>query len=282
MGLMGVDVDHRNPDDRLARVSYGRSRCLSLLIKKGAMVAQAQLNQIIALEKGVKSRSYADFTAAHQQLQKAALLAGISRTYKPKDDEGEQLPPESTRVQLRATEVLDQVKASLTRLFDVTLTKDTGNGAAKASIVVDGVTIAADVPVTYLLFLEKQLSDLMTFVTKLPVLDAAETWSYDEATDAYATTPSQTTRSKKVPRNHVKAEATEKHPAQVEMYFEDVLVGYWTTVKYSGALPQARVNELKARVVKLSEAVKVAREQANSSTVRDVEIGDRIFGYLFG
>jgi len=246
------------------------------------MVAQAQLNQIIALEKGVKSRSYADFTAAHQQLQKAALLAGISRTYKPKDDEGEQLPPESTRVQLRATEVVDQVKASLTRLFDVTLTKDTGNGVAKASVVVDGVTIAADVPVTYLLFLEKQLNDLMTFVTKLPVLDAAETWSYDEATDAYATAPTQTTRSKKVPRNHVKAEATEKHPAQVEMYFEDVLVGYWTTVKYSGALPQARVNELKARVVKLSEAVKVAREQANSSTVQDVEIGDRIFSYLFG
>jgi hypothetical protein len=25
----------------------------------------------------------------HQQLQKAALLTGISRTYRPKDDEGE-------------------------------------------------------------------------------------------------------------------------------------------------------------------------------------------------
>ena len=128
----------------------------------------------------------------------------------------------------------------------------------------DGTVLASDIPVTYLLFLEKQLADLQTFVTKLPVLDAAETWSYDEATDAYATPPTQTTRSKKVPRNHVKAEATEKHPAQVEMYFEDVLVGYWTTVKFSGALPQARVNELRARVIKLSEAVKIAREQANS------------------
>ena len=29
---------------------------------------------------------------------------------------------------------------------------------------------------TYLLFLEKQLTDLHTFVKKLPVLDAAESW----------------------------------------------------------------------------------------------------------
>jgi hypothetical protein len=209
------------------------------------------------------------------------LLAGISRTYKPKDDEGEQLPPESTRVQVRTTDVLKDVQVALTRLFDVTLTKDVANGAAKANVVIDGRVLAPDIPVTYLLFLEKQLADLFTFVTKLPVLDAAEAWSYDEATDAYATAPSQTTRSKKVPRNHVKAEATDKHPAQVEMYFEDVLVGYWTTVKFSGALPQARVNELKARVIKLSEAVKIAREAANSTVVTDKKIGDAIFGYLF-
>jgi hypothetical protein len=244
-------------------------------------VAQTQLNQIVALEKGVKARAHADFTGAYHQLQKTALLSGISRTYKPKDEEGEQLPPESTRVQVRATEVMTDVRRALTRLFDVILTKDVANGLAKADLVVDGTTIATDVPVTYLLFMEKQLTDLLTFVTKIPVLDAAETWGFDEATDTYATPPTQTTRSKKVPRNHVKAEATEKHPAQVEMYFEDVLVGYWTTVKYSGALPQARINELKARVVKLAEAVKVAREKANSTPVTDQKIGEKVFDYLF-
>lgn len=244
-------------------------------------MAQTQLNQIVALEKGVKSRAQSDFVAAGQQLQKSALLSGISRTYKPRDDEGEQLPPESTRVQVRARDVLADVQGALTRLFDVILTKDVANCAAKASIVVDGTTIATDVPVTYLLFLEKQLADLLAFVTKIPVLDAAEVWTFDEATDTYATTASQTTRSKKVPRNHVKAEATDKHPAQVEMYFEDVLVGTWTTVKYSGALPQARISELKSRVVKLSEAVKLARESANSTIVTDQKIGDRVFNYLF-
>ena len=35
-------------------------------------------------------------------LQKTGLLEGISRTYKPKDDEGEQLPPEKKLVQLKS------------------------------------------------------------------------------------------------------------------------------------------------------------------------------------
>jgi len=79
-------------------------------------VAQTQLNQIVALEKGVKARAHADFTAAHHQLQKTALLSGISRTYKPKDEEGEQLPPESTRVQVQAEDVLRDTAATQLRM----------------------------------------------------------------------------------------------------------------------------------------------------------------------
>ena len=49
----------------------------------------AKLNQIIAVEKGVKSRSFQELTEAHHALQKPTLLSGISRTYRPKDEEGE-------------------------------------------------------------------------------------------------------------------------------------------------------------------------------------------------
>ena len=86
----------------------------------------------------------------------------------------------------------------------------------------DGSTLLRDVPVSYLLFLEKQLVDLHTFVKKLPVLDAAESWTIDPSADCWRTEAVRTMRTKKVPRNHVKAEATEKHPAQVEVYYEDV------------------------------------------------------------
>jgi len=240
-----------------------------------------KLNQIIAIEKGTKSQSLRDLTDAHQMLQKPALLSGIARTYQPVDDDGDQLPPESTRVQIKTNEVIERTVNILTSLFDVTATKDWANGDAVADIVVDGQTLAEKVPVTYLLFLEKQLADLHTFVKKLPVLDAAENWQFDESQDAWATEPIQTTKTKKIPRNHVKAEATDKHPAQVEVYHEDVIVGYWRTVKYSGAMPATRVALLVERVRTLQEAVKFAREEANSIEVENQKIGESLFDYIF-
>jgi hypothetical protein len=255
-------------------------RCLTVSIWKEADMAR--LNQIIAVEKGVKSKSFQDLTEAHHALQKPALLSGISRNYQPKDEEGEQLPPESTRVQVRSEDILRQMAATLTRLFDVTATKDATNCVARADVKVDDTVLLADVPVTYLLFLEKQLTDLHTFVRKLPVLDAAESWTFSDSADCWSTEPVRTIRTKKVPRNHVKAEATEKHPAQVEVYYEDIPVGYWTTVRFSGALPAKRISELAERVEKLQRAVKFAREEANNCEAVDRHVGDKVFGYLFG
>ncbi|MEL7433156.1 MAG: hypothetical protein AAFN11_04345 [Chloroflexota bacterium] len=240
-----------------------------------------KLNQIIAIEKSIKSQSLRELTDAHKTLQKENLLGGIARTYRPRDDEGEQYPPESTRVQVRADDVIDQTTSVLIKLFDVTATKDWANGDAKADVVVDGETLLSDVPVTYLLFLEKQLTDLHTFINKLPTLDPSELWSYDEATDAWATEPVQTTKTKRIPRNHVKAEATKEHPAQVEVYYEDIVVGNWQTIKYSGALPASRVAVLKERVRALQEAVKFAREEANSAEVDEQTVGETIFNYIF-
>ncbi|ANE42638.1 hypothetical protein ACFFLM_01885 [Deinococcus oregonensis] len=239
-----------------------------------------KLNQIIAVEKSVKSRAFQELTEAHHALQKPALLSGISRTYRPKDEEGETLPPESTRVQAKAEEIIRQTAQIMGNLFDVTATKDWANNEAKADVVVGERVLLRQVPVTYLLFLEKQLTDLHTFIRKLPVLDASESWTFDPSTDTYATDPVQTVRTKKIPRNHVKAEATDKHPAQVEVYYEDVTVGYWRTLKFSGALPAVRVNDLLTRVQKLQQAVKFAREEANGVEVTDRKVGEQVFAYL--
>ena len=240
-----------------------------------------KLNQVIALEKGVKSRSYASLTEAHRLLQQPALLSGIARTYKPNDDDGEQYPPENTRVQGRAEEMIASTGRILGELFDVVATKDVANCSARADVVVDGRVLLPAVPVTHLLFLEKQLVDLRTFVQKLPVLDPSETWHFDATQDCWASDPAETNKTKKVPRNHVKAEATDKHAAQVEVYHEDVVVGRWKTVKFSGALPAARVRALLERVDKLQKAVKIAREEANGATIEPVKTGDQVFGYLF-
>jgi hypothetical protein len=241
-----------------------------------------KLNQIIAIEKGARNAAATVLTRAYQNVQKAAPLSGISRTYQPREDEGERLPAESTRVQLNAANIASEVKEVLARMFDVVATKDNTNCLAKADILVEGRVLVTDVPVSFLLYLEKQLTDLRTFISKLPTLDPSEEWSWDDNALCYVSAPVQTVRSKKVPRNHVLAAATDRHAAQVQVWHEDVAVGTWTTVKRSGALPAREVAEALRRVEVLTAAVKQAREAANMTDVSDKLVGTALVDYVFG
>jgi hypothetical protein len=142
--------------------------------------------------------------------------------------------------------------------------------------------VLENVPVTYLLFLEKQLIDLHAFASTLPVLDTSETWQWDANVDCYSTEPTFSNRTKKVPRSHVLYEATEQHPAQVEMYHEDIAVGQWKTMKFSGAISAQEKNQVIVRIRQLQDAVKFAREEANGRNVEDVKIGNKVFDFVFG
>ena len=137
-------------------------------------------------------------------------------------------------VRLEATDKASALRA-LAELFDITATKDWANCSARATVVVDGKPLLEDVPATYLLFLEKQLSDLRTFIDKMVELDAGEDWLEDPSTGMYRTEAIKTQRTKKVQRPIVLYDATEHHPAQTQLITEDVVAGYWNTVKYSGA-----------------------------------------------
>lgn len=241
-----------------------------------------KLSQLLAVEKGVKSRTLSEITELYHAAQKPAIWSGITRTYTPKDDEGDRLPPEATQVQQTADTHLATAAVTLARLFDVVATKDAANQTAAADVRIDGDVILPQVPVTTLLFLEKQLTDLRTFIAEIPTLDPSSQWEFDPGSAVYRTLPVQTTKTTKVPRNHVRAEATKEHPAQVDIFTEDVIVGTWTTYKLSGGLPPARKRALLDRVDRLADAVKFAREEANAVEVRDVHIGQRVFDHLLG
>jgi len=241
----------------------------------------AKLNQIIAVLSGKKSQAAKDITAIYKKLQKSALFDGISRNYQPLDEDGETQPPESKNVQYTVSQSISDVRQALSDLLNVAATQDWANCEAKATVKVDDVELLHDVPVTHLLFLEKQLNDLHTFVTHMPVLDPAERWVWDEAADCYASQPFITNRTKKVPRSHIKYEATEEHPAQTEMYMEDVKVGEWRTVKFSGSIAAQEKNNLLRRIRKLQEAVKFAREEANNLPVQNRETAAKLFDYIF-
>lgn len=242
----------------------------------------AKLNQIIAVEKGIKSASYAAVSDAHKLIQKPELFNGMRRVYQPLDDQGERLPEEGKRVQYLVPDTLKLVEQRLSELMNIVARKDWANCAAFADITVDDNIIAHDVPVTYLLFLEKQLIDMQTFIAALPVLDDGESWTFDPNSGMYRSAEVKTHRTQKIAEPIVLYPATPEHPAQTQLITKDVLAGHWSQTKFSGAMPKPEKNGMLARVAKLLQAVKMAREAANGrdETGEQPDMAKLLFDYV--
>lgn len=245
-----------------------------------------RLHVINALVTGHKQIAQQALTASHRSWA-PETLTGVHRDYRPLNEDGQTLPSESKRVQLSASKSIEAMAEIVGKEFDLEFAQDRGNSQARADVVVDGTVVLADVPVTFLLRLEKWLVDLRTYVAGLPVLDSAVAWHWDEAREVWATDPVETFRTIKEPQVLVKwAPPTDKftQPAQTEVIFPDVSVGIWSTVKLSGALPAEVKRLYQARVGALVDAVKVAREAANATELPDnlPKAGKSVFDFLFG
>jgi hypothetical protein len=63
---------------------------------------------------------------------------------------------------------------------------------------------------------------------------------------------------------------------------EDKNVGKWKTIYLSGAIPARDQHDMLARVKKVIDAVKKARESANMIDVDNKQAGDAVFDFVFG
>jgi hypothetical protein len=240
-----------------------------------------KLNQLIAVLQSVKANATKAKTEVYQLAQKASLFQGLSRTYQPREEDGYVYPAETQKLTLKAEDLIEKFVQAASEFLDLAATQDTANTQAKADVVVDGQTILAEVPVSYLLFLEKQIQDVKTFIATIPVLPIDKDWQHDSNRGCYVTAPKETVKTKKITDFVVAYEATEHHPAQIKEVSKDVVEGTWSLVEFSGALTHDRVAELLKRVDKLSKAIVQARELANGREVTQVSAADAVFGYLF-
>jgi hypothetical protein len=244
------------------------------------MPTLAQVNAVLTSKKAQTEKAV---TALHKESQKAAAYDGLSRVYSPTNAEtGERLPPETKVVQLKAEEVVTQVMGLWQPVWDLTATQDAGNQQAAADVVVDDVVVLKAVPVTTLLYLDKHVNDLYTFVEKLPTPDPGQVWTRDPNAGVLRTAPKESVRTNKEPTVIVKYDATDKHPAQTELFTKDVPVGTWTQTLFSGALPADTKAQWLDRIGKLQAAIKTAREEANSRKVDRVEVARDLFAFAFG
>jgi hypothetical protein len=241
-----------------------------------------KLNQVLAVEKSLKQRVYTTINELDKVGQNAALFNGFSKTYEPINDSGTRQPPQSQKVAFKADELLSTVRKNLVQLFDVTATKDWGNQSAKADVVVEGRPVLTGVPATHLLFLKKQLTDLRTQIARLAELEATANWSEDQSLGLFKTEATKTHTTAKKQKALVLAPATDKHPAQTQMITEDEIVGEWTTIKFSGAIPATEKKKYLDRIQTLIDSVTVALQEANMTQVEEVHTGHAVLSYVFG
>lgn len=241
-----------------------------------------KLNQVVAIREGARTRYFNELKELDKNIQRREPFEGLRREYAPFEDKPEErLPAEHKYVTSRVEDLLRDFRPRLIEHLDVEATQEWGNCGAKADVVVHGQTLIKDVPITFLLTLEKKLTELRSVIATLPTLAQDEQWGYEENQRLYVGRELQKVRTQKRPQVLVKYNATPEHPAQTEVFQQDVPVGTWTEQKLSGAISLPRKQELMNRVETLLKAVKEAREAANDVKVEEVRVGEALYDFLF-
>jgi len=246
------------------------------------MAKEQRLSQLLAQRDTVKSQTNSQFTELQKIVKVPALFQGQTKTYEKNSENGDDQPVQTIRVQKRVDDLLADMKRLVSQQFDSIASVDVGNQIAKSDVVVNGTTLLAGVPVTFLLQLEKDTKQIRSFMNDLPVLDPAFDWKKDEAAGMFKTDAIRTNRTAKIQKALTLAAATEKHPAQAQMITVDETVGQWVSVNVSGAIPLDQKKNLVERCDILIAAVQSAREEANSVKTTPVTVGDTVFKFLLG
>jgi hypothetical protein len=246
-------------------------------------MAATTLAQIIGVEQGVRSATEQWWKLVAGNLGNGNLLIGIDQTYEPEEGHLPQ-PPKQQRVQLNVEELLAEARVKLGRYFDVTASKDWGNigeNGARADVRLNGNVILADVPATFLLFLEKRLTELAASISKIPTQSLAEDWVRSTQPGIWRTEQEKRPSTTKATSWEQIVAPTQYHPADVREVSRDVKAGEWVTVKYTSAPTAAWKQAILDRIAALREAVQSAIYDANKIEAHDVSVSGPIFGWIF-
>lgn len=244
-----------------------------------------KIHELLAVEGDLKAKANKALAEVRAFFNAgAALFVGQMRTYKPLQDNGDQYPPEIKVLGANVPEQLERIRKEFGNWVDLAVSKEVSNSQenARAMIFLDGFEYRLTLPVTALLNLESKLESLRDIYNAIPTNDVTDVWYRDIGNNLWRSEPTVTYKGKKVNERFVKAEATDRHPAQVDIVTVDVREGSWTTTKTSGMLSPVEKNDRLTRLESLLQAVRKARQRANDVEAADIHIAEAIFDYVEG
>lgn len=247
----------------------------------------SQLHEVLAVEGSLESKAKKLTAETKKTLAKENLFSGQVRQLSHFASEDTHL--DNTEVQeLTSTvsENLEYTEKAIADFWDATLQKESTNQNAKSDIVIDGKVIAEGVPATFLLGLEKKLTELRSVYESVHTLPPGKNWVPDEQAGKLGIfkTANSVVQFKelKVAKFLVAYEATKEHPAQVHEKNENKQVGKYVTSFQSGLWTPLKKAETLGRIDDLIFAVKKARQRANKEEVVKKNIGSDLFAFING
>lgn len=242
-----------------------------------------KLHEVLAVEGDLAGQAQREMDATkHLFREGQSRLVGKVRTYQPIDEEGLRYDDEVTVLADTVWAALSRLSTAFGKWLDASLQKEVTNRSTGADVIIDGEVIFENLPTPALLNLENKLAALRSVLVTIPTLDPVERWEWDDAQERYLSAPRVQEKTAKIPKSLVTAEATKEHPAQVEVYYEGMRVGEWTTIIHSGMYTPHRKRMLLEKLDSLLRAVKQARQRANDVEADAAIYSTALLDYLFG
>lgn len=239
-----------------------------------------KLHELLAVEPDLKAAAQREVSAIKGLFAQGQVrLLGEVRIYAPLDETGDKFPDEITELATTVEAELAGFELAYGPWIDAAIQKEATNQQASATILIDGEEMIT-LPATGLLNLEGKLAEIRKAYDAIPTLDPTEQWTFDKARGHYMSRERTSFRTKKLPRRFVKAEATKEHPAQVEVWTEDVRVGTWRKIVHSGMMTPVDKEERLRRIDLLIRVVRQARQRANTAEVVPIAVAERLFDYI--
>lgn len=237
-----------------------------------------KLHELLSIEPDLRTEAQKISGEVRETLADPKRVHGMIRTFRPIVDDEDPLPDERVEMLTTVKNELSRFDEAMGKFIDSAVSKEVTNTVASATLQLGESEFK--LPATALLNLENRLAEIRKVYAAVPTLDPAEVWNYDEDLEVYVADTRMAYKTRKVPKTHVSYEATKEHPAQVEVYHEDIRVGEREQIMHSGALTLARKRVLLGRIDDMLKEVKQARQRANDIEVKEVEIADLIFDVI--
>jgi len=253
---------------------------------------ETMLHEVLAVEAdaaGVAKRIATE--TIHTFKEKAIHFTAATRTLELFNGSDEVAKAAAEKAEAQYLEMVTTVNAKLeytlkqiTPYYDVVLQKEATNQDAVADLITsDGTVIGSNLPATFLLGLETKLKQLREIYEVIPTLAPGVKWEKDAAQGKGVyrqAIPSVVAKTAKTWQHKVLVQATDKHPANIEKWEETINIGAYTKESWSSALTPTEKSELLGRIDDLIRSAKEARQRANSTPIRKVEISKALVSFL--